>query len=131
MATIPDNRSLGELIAELSAEMSTLIRKELELARVELTSKAGAAARNGAAAATGGVVAYSGLLAFIAGAILGLVRLGMAAWLAAFIIGVLTMGGGALLIYLGVYRLRHMRFTPRVTIETLKEDAKWTRRQGA
>ena len=31
-----DNRSLGELFAELSRETSTLIRKEIELARTEI-----------------------------------------------------------------------------------------------
>ena len=36
---IADNRSLGELMAELSRETGTLVRKEFELATTELTSR--------------------------------------------------------------------------------------------
>jgi hypothetical protein len=33
-----DDRSLGELFSELSREMGTLVRKELELATTEMTA---------------------------------------------------------------------------------------------
>ena len=44
MARSQDERSLGELFAELSRETGVLIRKEVELATTEMTAKARTAA---------------------------------------------------------------------------------------
>ena len=38
-----DDRSLGELLGDLGSQVTTLVRKELELARTEVTDKASAA----------------------------------------------------------------------------------------
>ena len=45
MADNLDNRSLGDLLAELSRETGQLVRKEFELATTELTAQAKKAAR--------------------------------------------------------------------------------------
>ena len=39
MAAPNDERSIGELFAELSRETSVLVRKEVELATTEMTAK--------------------------------------------------------------------------------------------
>ena len=39
MATPADNRSLGDLMAELSRETGRLVQKEIELATTELSGK--------------------------------------------------------------------------------------------
>ena len=44
MARSQDERSLGELFAELSRETGVLVRKEVELATTEMTAKARTAA---------------------------------------------------------------------------------------
>jgi Putative Actinobacterial Holin-X, holin superfamily III len=40
MATTRDERTLGEMFAELSCETRTLVQQELQLAKTELTEKA-------------------------------------------------------------------------------------------
>jgi len=126
-----DNRSMGELMAELSREMGTLVRKELELATTEMTSKARETGGHLAVASAGGALLHAGLLVILAALVTGLAQLGLQPWLAAVIVAVATMTVGYALMNKGVSGLRRTRFVPRHTIETLKENAKWTTKQGA
>ena len=66
MARAQDERSLGELFAELSRETGVLVRKEVELATTELTAKARTAATHVGTIAAGGALAHAGLLVLLA-----------------------------------------------------------------
>ena len=131
MAERLDNRSVGDLLAELSRETSQLVRKEVELATTEMTAKARKAGGHVGVAATGGALAHAGLLVFLAALVLALSEMGVAPWLSALIISLLTIGVGYLLVNRGLAGLRGTSVAPTRTMETLKEDAKWTTRQGA
>ena len=125
-----DDRSLGELMAELSRETAVLVRKEIELATTEMTTQAREARAHVAVMSAGGVLLHAGFLVILAGLVIGMVRLGVQPWLAAVVVAVLTMVLGYVLMNRGVSGLRRVRFVPRHTIETLKENAKWTTGQG-
>ena len=131
MADKLDNRSIGDLLAELSRETSQLVRKEVELASTEMTAKAKKAGGHVGVAAAGGALAHAGLLVFLAALVLGLSELGVTPWLSALIISLLTIGIGYLLVNKGLSGLRTSSVAPTRTMESLKEDAKWTTRQGA
>jgi len=126
-----DERSLGELLAELSRETSELVRKEVELATTEITAKARTAGAHVAVVAAGGALAHAALLVLLAAIVIGLTQLGLDAWLAAGIVAIVVAVVGYVLIQMGVSRLRETRVVPVHTVESLKEDAKWTTRQGA
>jgi drug/metabolite transporter (DMT)-like permease len=126
-----DERSLGELLSELSRETSLLVRKEVELATTEMTAKARTAGGHVALAATGGALAHAALLVLLAAFVVGLTQLGVAAWLAALIVAAVVGVVGYMLINKGVSALRATRVVPTHTVQSLKEDAKWTTRQGA
>jgi drug/metabolite transporter (DMT)-like permease len=126
-----DERSLGELLSELSRETSLLVRKEVELATTEMTAKARTAGGHVALAATGGALAHAALLVLLAAFVVGLTQLGIAAWLAALIVAVVVGAVGYMLINKGVSALRATPVVPTHTVQSLKEDAKWTTRQGA
>jgi Putative Actinobacterial Holin-X, holin superfamily III len=131
MADKLDNRSLGDLLSELSRETGQLVRKEVELATTELTAKAKKAGGQVGVAAAGGALAHAGLLVLVAALVIGLAELGLAPWLSALIVGVLTVTIGYVLVNRGLAALRGTGIMPTQTIETLKEDARWTTRQGA
>jgi Putative Actinobacterial Holin-X, holin superfamily III len=131
MADIRDERSLGELIAELSRETGLLIRKEVELATTEMTAKARKASADAGMIATGGALVHAGLLVLIAALVIALTEIGVAAWLSALIVALLTMGVGYMLVNRGMVRMRSTTMTPTQTIETLKETARWTTGQKA
>jgi drug/metabolite transporter (DMT)-like permease len=126
-----DERSLGELLSELSRETSVLVRKEVELATTEITAKARTAGTHVAVAATGGALAHAALLVLLAALVIGLTELGVPAWLSAGIVAIAVGVVGFILIQMGVSRLRATRVVPVHTVQSLKEDAKWTTRQGA
>ncbi len=131
MADRQDDRSLGDLLAELSRETGVLVRKEVELATTEMTAKARKAAADAGIAAAGGALAHAGLLVLLAAIVIGLAQLGIPAWLSALLVGVLTVVVGYVLVNKGLTNMRQTTVVPTQTIETLKENARWTTRQGA
>jgi hypothetical protein len=125
----PAERSVGELFSEITSDLSTLMRQEVELAKTEIRQEAktaGKAAGAGAAAAFAGwmVAVFASLtLMFALASIDGL---GLA-W-SALIVTVLWV------IALAVLGLRAKKLVaqvgpPRNTIDSLKEDAQWARNQ--
>jgi VIT1/CCC1 family predicted Fe2+/Mn2+ transporter len=126
-----DNRSLTELMAELSSETARLVRKEVELATTEMTAKARTAGAHAATAAIGGALAHAGLLILLAAIVIGLAQLGVPAWLSAVIVAIATLAIGYGLVNKGANGLKNTSVVPTQAIQSLKEDAKWTTRQGA
>ena len=123
-----DDRSIGELIAELSRETTTLVRQEFQLAKVEMSQKASRAGKNVGFLVVGGVVAYTGVLAIVAAVIIvlgGVIPL----WLSALVVGLVIAAVGLFLVVKCANTLRQEDPAPRETIETLKEDKEWLRDQ--
>jgi len=131
MATSHDDRSLGDLLAQLSRETNVLVRKEIELATTEITAKARKAAVDAGMAAAGGALVHAGLLVLVAAVVMGLAQLGITPWLSGLIVGLLVVGLGYTIVSKALTNLRRINPVPTETVETLKETAKWTTRQGA
>ena len=123
-----ENRPLGDLFSDLATDMSSLVRQEVALAKLEITQKAKYLGRNVGYLVVGGAVAYAGLLAVIAAIIMLLDKV-MPAWGAALLVGVLIAGIAWLLIGKALAALQQADLTPRETVETLKEDATWVKQQ--
>jgi len=125
MAYAPDARSLGDLFSELTREISTLVRNEVALARVEMSTKLSRASRHAGALALGAVVALAGLFTLAASLVLVLVRAGMPAWGAALLVGLALAAIGGVLAMRSLTALRQEDITPTETIQTLKETTAW------
>jgi hypothetical protein len=123
-----DDRSLGELFAELAQETSTLVRQEVNLAKVEMSEKASRAGRHAGVLAAGGALAYAGLLAILAGVIVLLNNI-MPLWVSALLVGLVVAVVGYLLVRRALDALKREDFAPRQTMETLKEDQQWAKDQ--
>jgi hypothetical protein len=123
-----EDLSLGELFAELTRELSTLVRQELTLATTEMTQKGSRVAGHVGSLAAGGAVAYAGFLAILAGIILGLAYF-IPLWLSALVVGLVVAAVGGFLVQSGLTALKHEDLTPRQTVQTLKEDAQWAKQQ--
>jgi hypothetical protein len=126
---ITDPRSLGDLFADLTRDARMLIQQEISLAKIELSQNAKRVIPSLTMVIAGGLIAYGGLLAIVAGAVLGLIAVGMAAWAAALVGGIVIAAIGYALIRAGLASFRPQDLAPRETIETLKEDARWLRTQ--
>ena len=122
-----DDRSLGELLGDLGSQVTTLVRKELELARTEMTDKASAASRDAALMGVGGALLYAGLLGLMAAIVLGLIEAGLDPWIAALLVGVVVAAIGGALVARGRYGRATTDLTPKRTIETIQDDAEWVK----
>jgi hypothetical protein len=80
-------RPTGELVKQLSEQVSALVREELKLAQLEMTRKGKQAGVGAGMLGGGGLIALYGLGCLIACVILAISE-GLAAWLAALIVGV-------------------------------------------
>ncbi len=124
-ASSQDEPTLGELVAGMTADMSLLMRKELELAKAELRVEAKDA---GKAAGTLGAAAVTGyfFLLFISLAVAwGLTEIvpeGVAFLIVAIVYGI----AAAVLASSGKKKLAEVK-GPQQTVETLKEDAEWAK----
>jgi len=123
-----EERSIGELFAELARETSTLVRQEVQLAKTEMTQKASEVGKDAGMIGAGGAIAYAGLLAIIAGIIFGLGEL-IPLWVAALLVGIVVGGIGYFIIQRGLGALKRADLTPRQTIDSLKEDTEWAKDQ--
>jgi hypothetical protein len=129
MAQLRDERSLGDLFAELARETATLIRQEVQLAKTELTESANEAGRGVAFLLLGGAVAYAGFLALLTALILGLWDAGMEGWQAALLVGLVVAIVGGFLVMRARDTLKASSLAPRRTIASLKEDTRWAKDQ--
>src|SRR5689334_12723603 len=84
-----DERSLGDLFADLARDMGRLVSQEVALARTELTEKASRVGKDIGILAVGGLVAYAGLLAIIAAVIFLIATWGVPLWVSALVVGII------------------------------------------
>ena len=125
---VKEERSLGELFSELAGETSVLVRHEVALAQAELTDKAVGVGKNVGSLVVGGVIGYAALLAVLAAIVIGLANF-MPAWLAALIVAAVMGVAAFVMISSALSALKKTDLTPRDTVRTLKEDAKWLKNQ--
>jgi nucleotide-binding universal stress UspA family protein len=128
-ATRPhDPRSTVELVRGIASDSSTLMRKEVELAKQEILEAVTARMIAAGALAAAGLFAVFvlGFLGLAAGAALATV---MSAWAAALIVA----GGYALLavpaVLFGIRKMKAPPMAPEQTKRTVKEDVEWARAQ--
>lgn len=123
-----DQRSMGDLFSELTANTSLLARQEFQLAKVEMQDKARNAAGDIAIVALGAALGNAALLALVAAAVLGL-SLYMDAWLAALLVAIVVGVIAAILISVGLSALKEIDPIPEQSVESLREDKEWLTRQ--
>ena len=84
------DQPVGELVKQLSEQMSTLVRRELQLAQLELQEKGKRAGIGAGLFGGAGAIALYGLGVLIAAAVLVL-STAIEPWLAALIVGVVLL----------------------------------------
>ena len=117
-----DERPIGELFSDLTRSLQTLIRKEVELAKVELKDQAARAGKGAAMLVVGGVGGFVALLMLSFAAAWGLAEI-IAPGLAFAIVGVVYLLIVVPLLLAGKKQLAAVKPVPRQTVETLKQDA--------
>jgi uncharacterized membrane protein YqjE len=123
------DRSLPELLKQLSQETTQLVHQELELAKAELQQKGKQAGAGAGMFGGAGALGLAALGALTACFILAL-DLIMPAWLAALLVAVVYGIIAFVLVKQGQAKLKQATPpVPEQTIETVKEDVEWAKTQ--
>jgi hypothetical protein len=131
--TPTDGRSAADLARDLTEQAATLVRQEIQLARLEMTEKAIRWGRQVAYIVVGALVGYAGLLAIIQAAINGLGMgiwrgqslLWLAVWLAPLMVGLLVIAAGYAFVRKGISSLKRDSVFPEKTLATMRENKQW------
>jgi hypothetical protein len=118
-----DDRSLKDLFADLTQNVTTLFRKEIELARAEISEKIGQTGTAVGLIAAGAILALAALLVLLQALAIALAELGLAPALAALIVGGIVAIIAFALLYKGMKDLKVSSLTPTRTVEALRRDA--------
>jgi uncharacterized membrane protein YqjE len=121
------NRPTAELLRQLSDQTTTLLRQEIELAKLELREKAKKA---GTGAGMFGGAGLLGVYAF--GALTACIILALATfvpgWLAALIVAVVYAAIAGILALRGRAKVKEAGPpVPEQTVDTTKEDVRWVK----
>ena len=121
MATRTEERSLSELLSDVTTEIASLFRKEVELARVETSEQVSRAAKAGGMLGAAAVIGFLDLILFsfaAAWALSEVVPEGVAFLIVAVVFAIVA---GALAVA-GKKRIASVNPVPNQTVQTLKAD---------
>jgi len=116
-----DERPLGELLSDITGQLQQLVRKEMELARVETKEQITRAGKGLGAFGAAGAIGFVALILLAFAAAWGLAEV-MATGLAFLVVGVIFLAVAAGLAAQGKAKLARVSPVPQQTVETVKED---------
>lgn len=123
-----DDRSLGDLVGELTREFSQLVRQEVQLAKTELKEEAAKAGR-AAGRLTGAAVTAHMCALLVALAVAWALGEAIPVWAGLATVAA-VLGVVAFVLYSqGRRDTQQIDPLPEETVETLKEDARWAKAQ--
>jgi uncharacterized membrane protein YqjE len=117
-----NDQQIGDLVKQLSEQTSTLVRKELQLAQLEMTEKGKRAGIGAGLFGGAGVVALYGVGALIAAVIL-LLATAIEPWLSALIVAVVLLAAGGVAALMGKKQVQQAAPPqPEQAIQSTKRD---------
>lgn len=124
------SHSTGDLVKQLSEQTTTLVRKEIDLAKAELSEK-GKVAGQGAGMFGGAAVLALLALGTLTTMVLALLDKAMDLWIAALLVTLVYGAIAGAMAIAGRDRVKQgMPPAPEQTVETVKEDVQWARSQA-
>lgn len=131
-----DERSIGQLLKELTQESSTLLKQEVNLAKTEMSEKASRVGTNLGGVAVGGAVALLGAIGLMLAAVYGLGAIlnnflspETASWLAPLIVGGILAAVGYSMIKKALETLKRESLAPEKTTQSLQENKEWLKQK--
>lgn len=123
--------SIAQLLGSLIGDAQTLVRREIDLARAEVTAEIAKARRGAMLLGIGAGVAAVGaifLLVAIAELLIALNLLDR--WVSYLLVGGALAVVGALALIVGVKRFQEVDPVPRETIDSIRKDVSWLSEQS-
>jgi Putative Actinobacterial Holin-X, holin superfamily III len=124
-----DDRSLKDLLVDLSNSITTLFRKEIQLVRAETSEKVTQIGVALGSIAGGAILALAALIVLLQALIIGIAEAGVPAGWASLIVGVVVAVIAYVLIHKGTSDLKASNLAPTRTVDSLKRDAQVAKEQ--
>jgi hypothetical protein len=126
-----DDTSVSELISGLLGDAQQLVRREIDLAKREVTIELDKVKQGAVALGIGAGVAIIGAL-LLAHMLVYLVQTltGLSLWVSYLIVGALFAIGGGVMLMQGLKRMKEVDPMPRETIESVRKDVQWIKEQN-
>ena len=125
-----EDRSIKNLLSDLSGSLTTLFRKEIQLARAETSEKMTQVAVAAGSIAGGAILALAALIVLLQAVVIGLTEAGIPAGWSALIVGVVVAGIAYFLIHKGTNDLKAGNLAPQRTVDSIKRDAQAVKEQA-
>ena len=122
-------RSLPSIVTDIVNQLARLVRKEAQLARVEMSEKITQVAVGLGLIVVGAVLLIPALVILLQAGVAGLVEAGMKEPWAALIVGGAVLLIGIILALIGTSRLKADRLLPDKTIHQVQRDISVARNQ--
>jgi xanthine/uracil permease len=119
---MPESRTLPELVSQLTTDLATLVRKESELVRTELTEKLHTAGKAVGEIAAGGILLLAALLVLLQALVIALSKVMDPLW-ASLLVGVAVAAIGVFLVRTGMKLMKPEHLKPDRTTRQLQKDA--------
>ena len=124
MTTTPNTtpeRTLGQLVADATNDMSSIARSEIALAKAEITADAKQAGKGAGMFAGAGVMGFLGVVLLLFAVVYGLVAAGLSVWLSFLIVAVVLFVVAGILALVGKKAVSKVQGKPERTIVTTQE----------
>ena len=122
-------RSVPEIVSDILNQGTRLFRKEVQLARTEVTEKVGQAISGIVMIVIGAVLLIPALVVLLLAGVTAMIDAGMEAHWASLIMGGATLLVGIVVAMVGMNRLKAGNLAPTRTIEKLQRDAEVAKEQ--
>jgi hypothetical protein len=114
-------RTLGQLVADATHDISSIMRSEVALAKAEIRADAKKAGVGAGMFAVAGTLAFLALILLVIAAAYGLVAAGLAPWLAFLIVAVVLLAVGAILVLVGKRSIDSLQGKPGRAIKSTQD----------
>jgi len=118
--TTPE-RTLGQLVADATQDVSTIVRSEITLAKAEITADAKQAGKGAGMFAGAGVMGFLGVVLLLFAVVYGLVAAGLPVWLSFLIVAVVLFVVAGILALVGKKAVKKVQGKPERAIVTTQE----------
>ena len=114
-------RTLGQLVADATHDISSIMRSEVALAKAEIRADAKKAGAGAGMFATAGVLAFLALILLLIAAAYGLVAAGLPPWAAFLIVAGVLLVVGAILVFAGKHSFDTLKGKPERAIKSTQD----------
>ena len=114
-------RTLGQLVADATHDISTIMRSEIALAKAEIGADVKKAGVGGAMLAAAGVFAFLALILLLIAAAYGLVAGGLPPWLSFLIVAGVLLVVGTVLALVGKSTVSKIKGKPERTVKNAQD----------